>query len=153
MVRRDSSCYTWTAGLDRLDCLGRRAVLQYNPQLWKPSMDLEQRGEEFLFCVENRSVGRWWHLAMEVEDHVDFLHGGKDGVESFVVDDARVRVGGDARGVGFDAGDSRCGGFVDGAGGDGGGEVEGHEVVDVGFETAELGAVVEGLIDGCDGGN
>ena len=71
---------------------------------------------------------------MEVEDHVLTFHFGEDGVESCVVHDAVVAVGGDAVGVGFDACDACLLRLLDRLGRDVGVEVEGHEECYIGFQ-------------------
>lgn len=122
-----------TTFLDGFDGGSGSAMLQDDAKLGEALVQLEQGGKETFLGRQDGHVTLRRHFTVKVEDHVLTLHFGEHGVELGVVDDARGGVGGHARGVALDAGDALLLRFDDGLRGHRLVEVEGHEVVDIGF--------------------
>lgn len=153
VVRRDGARDGVAALADGVAGFRRGDVLEDDAQLGEARVDVEQRREELALGVEHADVlGRvGGDLAVDVEDHVDLLHGGEGGEEGLVGDDAAGRVGRRALWVGLHARDAGLLGLADDVGGDGLVEEEGDEVVDGGVDGLEALAVGDGGADGGQG--
>src|SRR5690606_2258774 len=109
---------------------GSCAVLQYDAELWEAAMKVEKSRQESLFGVENGHTFPWRCFSVEVEDHVDVLHGRKDGVECLIRDDTGIGVGSYACWIRLYASNASFVRLVDDLGSDIVAEVERHEVGD-----------------------
>jgi len=97
MVRRDSADDGRAQFRDGGECRRGAAVLEDDAQVRERGVQGDEGGEEGGLCVEDGDgfcgrggrgrVGGWrgGDFAVQVEDHVGFLHGGENGVEGLVV--------------------------------------------------------------------
>lgn len=141
------------AGSDRLNGILGGAMLEHDLQAWKPGMKMLEGGQESALGIEDGQalLVVAWELAVQVENQATGLHGGKDGVEGLVGDDARGGVCRDAGRIALDADDAGLLGLINELGGGGFVEVEDHEVVERGVESLQAGLVLQGLGDADDG--
>lgn len=142
-----------TTLFDSLDSRSGGAVLQDDAELGELGMELSQNGQEPLLRGQDRHVASGGALAVQVQNQSLTLHLSEDRVERRVVDHAGARVGGYTGRVALDSGDTALLGFNDGLRGDCLVQIQRHEVVDIGLNGLQALLVVQGMVDGGDGGH